>query len=92
MRGWECVGRLFDAGFMLDAAFVREDDILRLSPYHDARAVALRSGEIRARDAVALKWQDLHALIPAAAHGDHVFRATALGEHAFKPSTPPADE
>ena len=91
MRGWERVGTLFDAGFMFNTS-VRPGDILRLSPYED-EPLELRAGSIRARDTVALKWHELRSLIPAAADGDNVFRATALGEHAFsrgEPSDPVA--
>jgi hypothetical protein len=83
VRGWEQVGYVAYPREFVFNANVRPDDILAVSPLVDV--TALRCGFIRARDAYGE-----HPLwaIPAIASGDYVYRATAIGEHAFsKPST-----
>ena len=93
MRGWEHVGRvarrtrdfdlwLWDPDRMHDR--IGKGDILRFS-YSETGP--LRSGQVQVKALLAdgvVTDERTDAAIVALCDGDHVFRATALGEHAFK--------
>lgn len=84
MRGWERVGRVGDPVEHV-LADVPPDSIIALSAYADG---PLRCGVMRARDSASTfvwNWP-----ITGATIGDYVFRATAIGENAFRPSDPSA--
>lgn len=84
MRGWERVGRVDTDRVVVVNASVVDDDLLSMSSHADGKGAG--DPMFRARDVVGCR--DYLWFV-----GDYVFRATAIGEHAFRrPSTPAPDE
>lgn len=97
MRGWERVGRVtrrtwdFDL-WLLGSHLIDKGDVLRFSA---SESGPLRAGSIQVAallDGGVVTDARTCEAVPSLADDDIVYRATALGEHAFKPSTlAPAD-
>lgn len=90
MIGWQPVGRVkrttrdFDL-WLVGSEQIRKDDVLRFSAYEDG---PLRAGQVQVVGLLASGVATdctTDAAIPALCDGDYVFRATAIGEHAFRP-------
>jgi len=86
VRGWRYVGRL---GQPVEEvlADVPPDSILA---YSSSEEGPLRCGTVRAR--VTTEAPYYYWPVTGVALGDYVFVATALGEHAFRPSAPATTE